>query len=87
MNKAKDFNLLNRIKKQYKDLQKELRLKNEENENLKKIVKVTKINEFTIEIKTLSEEMEKLKKLYSHALQQNAQKAFCTKRAKRRIYL
>jgi hypothetical protein len=70
-NKAKEANLLFKIKKQYKDLKKEFNEKCEEVENIKKLSKMTKLNEYTIEIKTLNEELQKIKTLYSHSLVQN----------------
>ena len=59
------------MKKQFRQLKKEYEERSTETENLKKILKSTKINELNIEIKTLNEEMAKLKTLYLHSLQQN----------------
>ncbi len=71
LSKAKEANLLFKIKRQFKELKKEYNIKCEELENLKKTMKVTKFNELSIEISALTQEIEKLKKLYLHSLQQN----------------
>ena len=71
MAKAKEANLISKMKKQFRSLKFELEEKSHETENLKKTLKITKINEMNIEIKTLNEEMSKIKTLYVHSLQQN----------------
>ncbi len=71
ISKAKEANLLFKIKRQFKEFKKEYRKKCEELENLKKTMKVTKFNELSIEISSLTQEIDKLKKLYLHSLQQN----------------
>lgn len=69
--KAKDTTLIIKMKKQYKELKKDYGLKCDEVEELKKLAKITKFNELTIEINTLTEELNKIKTLYTHSLQQN----------------
>jgi len=59
--------LVTNIKKQYKEIKKELKKKNEEIENFKKINKISKINEMNLENKAILEEMLKLKNLYESA--------------------
>jgi hypothetical protein len=59
--------LVTNIKKQYKEVKKELKKKNEEIENYKKIIKISKINEMNLEHKYILEEMIKLKNLYQSA--------------------
>lgn len=54
-------------------MKKELIKKKEENESLKRMNKVTKLNELSIENKTLSEELTKLKTFYDLSVQQNMQ--------------
>jgi hypothetical protein len=55
------------IKKQYKEVKKELKKKNEDIENYKKIIKISKVNEMNLEHKFILEEMIKLKNLYQSA--------------------
>ncbi len=55
------------IKKQYKELKKDVKKKNEEIENYKKINKISKINELSLENKSMLEEMMKLKHVYEQA--------------------
>ena len=59
--------MVTNIKKQYKEIKKELKKKNEEIENFKKINKISKINEMNLENKAILEEMLKLKNLYESA--------------------
>jgi hypothetical protein len=59
--------LVTNIKKQYKELKKELKKKNDEIENYKKIAKISKLNEINLENKFILEEMLKLKNLYQSA--------------------
>lgn len=68
--KAKDVNLLVKMKKQFKELKIRFNEKSEECENLKKNIKNTKTNEMNLEILMLSDELNKLKGLYIHALGQ-----------------
>lgn len=68
--KAKDVNLLVKMKKQFKDLKLRFNQKNEDLENLKKNMKNTKTNELQLEVHVLNEELNKLKALYAHALNQ-----------------
>jgi len=59
--------LVTNIKKQYKEIKKELKKKNEEIENFKKINKISKINELSLENKSILEEMIRLKRLYEQS--------------------
>ena len=59
--------MVTNIKKQYKEVKKELKKKNEEIENYKKINKISRINELNLENKSILEEMFKLKNLYESA--------------------
>lgn len=69
--KAKDAHLLIKMKKQFKELKVEFKEKCEELEQLKKTLKLTKINEIAIESKTYLEELNKIKAFYVLSLQQN----------------
>eukprot|EP00340_Litonotus_pictus_P012821 CAMPEP_0170536966 /NCGR_PEP_ID=MMETSP0209-20121228/102443_1 /TAXON_ID=665100 ORGANISM="Litonotus pictus, Strain P1" /NCGR_SAMPLE_ID=MMETSP0209 /ASSEMBLY_ACC=CAM_ASM_000301 /LENGTH=1224 /DNA_ID=CAMNT_0010838393 /DNA_START=149 /DNA_END=3824 /DNA_ORIENTATION=- len=62
------------IKKQYKDLKKDLAKKNEEMEELKKIVKSTRLNELSIENQTLNEELVKIRNFYKASMKENQNK-------------
>jgi hypothetical protein len=63
--------LLTNIKRQYAQLQRENRIKDEEIEKLKKQSKLTKYNEIAAENQALLEELNKIKTLYNIMLQNN----------------
>ena len=60
------------LKKQFKDVQRDLKNKTTELENIKKTMKNTKINELNSEVITYQDELQKLKSFYEISLQQNA---------------
>lgn len=66
--KSKEFNLIVELKKQVKEFQKQLRLRDEEIDKLKKQSKMTKLNELLIENRTLNEELQKIKSDYDSSL-------------------
>ena len=72
INKAKETHLIIGLKKQFKDVQTQLKNKTVELDNIKKTLKVTKLNELNIEVNTYTDELQKLKSFYEIALQQNA---------------
>jgi len=72
INKAKETHLIIGLKKQFKDVQTKLKNKTVELDNIKKTLKVTKLNELNIEVNTYTDELQKLKSFYEIALQQNA---------------
>ena len=71
MSKAKETHLFVQIKKQFKELKNEYKIKCLELENLKKNIKLTKFNEVGIELKTYMDELARIKSLYLITLQQN----------------
>lgn len=71
LSKAKETLLLIQIKKQYKELKNEYKAKCVELETFKKNLKLTKINEIGIELKTYMEELARIKSLYLITSQQN----------------
>ena len=62
------------IKKQYRDLKKELQKKNDEMEEMKKLIKSTRMNELSIENQVLSEELNKMKAFYKISSKENMNK-------------
>lgn len=66
VSKIKENNLIQALKKQYKDLKKEFNFKDLELEELKKINKTTKINELKLENQILLDEMKKMKEGYEN---------------------
>ena len=66
--------LLNGMKKQYKDLKKEFNKKTEEIEEMKRLLKTSKLNELSIENLTLFEELNKVKSFYKISVQENQNK-------------
>jgi len=71
LSKAKETHLFIQIKKQFKDLKNEYKVKCIELDNLKKNFKLTKINEIGIEMKTYMEELARIKSLYLVVSQHN----------------
>jgi hypothetical protein len=72
LTRATETHLIINLKKQFKEVKRELTNKKEEFDNLKKTLKNTKVNELTTENKILFEENSKLKGLYESALKQMA---------------
>lgn len=64
--KILDSKIVISIKRQYKEIKKELAKKNEEIAEMKKLVKLSKNNELTIENQTLKQELLKLQKTYKN---------------------
>ena len=71
VSKAKEANLVIKMKKQFKDLKNQHKEKCEELEKLKKTLKFTKINEIAQESKVYFDELNKIKSFYVLSLQQN----------------
>lgn len=71
LSKAKEANLIIKLKKQFKDLKVQFAEKCEELEKVKKNIKFTKINEITQESKVYVDELNKIKSFYILSLQQN----------------
>ena len=69
--KLSENKLIMNMKKQYKDLKKEFNKKCEDLEEIKKILKTTKLSELSLENKTLFDEINKLKSFYEISLQKN----------------
>lgn len=65
--------LMVNLKKQYRDVKKDLAKKVEEIEEMKKLLKSTKLNELSIENQTLSDELNKIKKFYKASQRDNSQ--------------
>lgn len=72
LQKSKDLLLLDKVKKQYKDLQGILKVKEDELEKIKKNSKITKISELTEDTRVLSLELEKMKDINNHILTTNS---------------
>lgn len=71
MSKAKENNLLDNVKKQYKDLKKEIIDKEAVIESLKKRIKMTKIGELEVENRVIIEELNKMKARCEQIVQKN----------------
>lgn len=71
LQRLRDNNLLNNIKKQYSDLKKEYAKKEGELDILKKTIKSTKLKELQGETQIYIEELQKLKSLYDISSQHN----------------
>jgi hypothetical protein len=71
LQRLRDNNLLNNIKKQYSELKKEYSKKETELENLKKTLKSTKLKEIQGETQIYIDELQKLKSLYDVSSQNN----------------
>lgn len=72
LNKTKETYLVDKIKRQYKDLQLYSKQKEEELDKLKKNSKVTKISELSEEVRVLSLELSKLKEFNQHITSANS---------------
>lgn len=72
LQKSKDLLLLDKIKKQYKDLQIVLKQKEDELEKIKKNSKLTKISELTEDTRVLTLELEKMRDINNHILTTNS---------------
>ena len=71
LDKAKESALLTLCKNKYNDMKIKYQKKCEENEILKANIKITKLKEYIIQIDILKKEMEKIKTLYLHTLEDN----------------
>ena len=69
-NKASEMHLVLNVKRQYKELKKAYEKNQQELNATKKNIKYTKINEMNLENKIFDEQMNKLKNLYEHSLEQ-----------------
>ena len=71
LEKARESTLLSLCKDKYNDLKNKYNKKCEENEILKANIKITKLKEYIIQIDVFKKEMEKIKALYVHTLEDN----------------
>ena len=69
-NKASEMHLVLNVKRQYKELKKAYEKNQQELNYTKKNIKYTKINEMNLENKIFDEQINKLKNLYEHSLEQ-----------------
>ena len=69
-NKASEMHLVLNVKRQYKELKKAYEKNQQELNSAKKNIKFTKINELNMENKIYDEQIDKLKNLYEHSLEQ-----------------
>lgn len=73
-NKAKETSLIMNLKKQMKEVSKEIKNKTNELDQLKKNIKITKINELDIDITTLRDELIKVKTFHEISVKNNNEK-------------
>ena len=71
LEKARESTLVSLCKDKYNELKSTYKKKCEENEILKANIKITKLKECKIQIDVLKQEMEKIKLLYAHTLEEN----------------
>ena len=71
LEKARESTLVSLCKDKYNELKTNYTKKCEENEILKANIKITKLKEYIIQIDILKKEMEKIKTLYLHTLEDN----------------
>ena len=71
LEKARESTLVSLCRDKYNDLKKVYIKKCEENEILKANIKITKLKEYQIKIDTMKKEMEKIRNLYLHTLDNN----------------
>ena len=71
LEKARESTLVSLCKDKYNELKSTYKKKCEENEILKANIKITKLKEYKIQIDVLKQEMEKIKLLYAHTLEEN----------------
>ena len=71
LEKARESTLVSLCKDKYNELKSSYKKKCEENEILKANIKITKLKECKIQIDVLKQEMEKIKSLYMHTLEEN----------------
>lgn len=64
------------MKKRFKELQKELKLKDDEIDILKRQTKATRFTEMQVENRALLEELTRMKNLYEAALQMNTSQEY-----------
>ena len=69
--KCLHINLINKLKKQYNDLKKEFDNKDNDVYLLKKNIKNSRLNELIVENSVILQEVNKLKSLYNHQIQEN----------------
>ena len=69
-NKASEMHLVLNVKRQYKELKKAYEKNQQELNSAKKNIKFTKINELNTENQIYNEQINKLKNLYEHSLEQ-----------------
>ena len=71
LEKARESTLVSLCKDKYNELKSTYKKKCEENDILKANIKITKLKEYKIQIDVLKQEMEKIKLLYIHTLEEN----------------
>lgn len=71
LSKVNETKLVMNLKKQFKDLRRDYTKKCDEIDEMKKLIKFSKLNELSIENKTLFTELTKIKNFYEISLQQN----------------
>ena len=71
LEKARESTLVSLCRDKYNDLKKKYIKKCEENEILKANIKITNLKEYQIKIDVLKKEMEKIRNLYLHTLENN----------------
>lgn len=74
MTKGKETSLFMNLKKQIKEIEKEIKLKSNEHEFLKKNMKITKMNELNVDINILNEEIIKVRRFLEISVKSNQEK-------------
>lgn len=72
--KGKETSLIMNLKKQIKEVEKEIKLKSLDYDQLKKNIKITKLNELDIDHSTLNDELLKVKKFLEISVKTNQEK-------------
>jgi uncharacterized radical SAM superfamily protein len=74
LSKGKETSLFMNLKKQIKEIEKEIKLKSNEHDFLKKNMKITKINELDVDISIMNEELVKIKRFIEISMKSNQEK-------------
>ncbi len=74
MSKGKETSLFMNLKKQIKEIEKEIKLKSNEHDFLKKNMKITKISELNVDISIINEEIIKVRRFLEISVKSNQEK-------------
>jgi hypothetical protein len=72
--KGKETSLIMNLRKQIKEVDKEIRFKASEHEQLKKNLRITKLNELDVEIFTMNDELNKIRRFLEISAKSNLEK-------------